>query len=107
MFNLVTKTIAGALCALALTSVNVQPAAAGDNGGGLAIGLATGLILGGVLQGNRHRRHQPSINYSYSNYDDDYEDCRRERYLVWQCYKDRRGRKHCNQVERLGRVICY
>jgi hypothetical protein len=108
MQNMLKKTIAAALCALTLVGTQVQPAAAGNrNGAGLAIGLATGLILGGVILNSRRahaREYSPDVNYVY---DDGYQDCHRERYLVWQCYRDNRGRKHCNQVERLGRTVCY
>jgi hypothetical protein len=107
--NMLMKTMAAGACALLLsTSFGVQTAEAGrNNGAGIAVGVATGLILGGILL-NANRAHaRPHVNY-YA-VDDGYEEnCQRETYLVWQCYRDNRGRKHCSQVERLGRnVVCY
>jgi hypothetical protein len=108
MQNMLKKTIVAGLCALTLAGTQVQPAKAGNNGAGVAIGLATGLILGGVLLNSRraHARqyYSPDVNYVY---DDGYQDCHRERYLVWQCRRDHRGRKQCTQVERLGKTVCY
>ena len=58
MTNWTKITTAGAL-ALALTasSLAATPASARDNGAGLAIGLATGLIIGGIILENQHRHH--------------------------------------------------
>jgi hypothetical protein len=115
MQNMLKKTVAAGLCALTLAGAQIQPAQAGNRGAGLAIGLATGLILGGIVLNSRrahahdynnynnYNNYNPDVNYVYDN---DYQDCHRERYLVWQCYRDNRGRKHCDQVERLGRNVC-
>ena len=59
--------IAGALSfSLATSSLNVAPASAHDNGAGLAFGLATGLIIGGVLL-NGHRRHHQHPDFIYGD----------------------------------------
>lgn len=59
----------GALSAmLATAGLGAAPAQAGDHGGaGLAIGLATGLIVGGILLNQHHRRYQPQANFYYDN----------------------------------------
>jgi len=55
--NIVTKTLTSGALALTLATAGfAAPAQAGDRGAGLAIGLATGLIVGGILL-NQHRHH--------------------------------------------------
>lgn len=101
--SIIMKTVAAGLCALALTTSTPRPAEAGNNGQGLAIGIATGLLLGGVLHNNR-AHGGPRVTFR-RNYD--LEDCYRERVLERQCWINKWGQRRCRTVERLGRLVCY
>jgi hypothetical protein len=98
------KTVAAGLCAVALTTATPRPAEAGNNGRGLAIGIATGLILGGVLLNNRRAHGGPRVTFR-SNYDAD--ECYRERIRERQCWINDYGQRRCRIVERRGRLVCY
>ena len=112
MISLTKLATTGAL-ALSLTasSLNVAPANAHDHGAGLAIGLATGLIIGGILlESNRHRHYGPQVyfnsgyNDGYDAYDGGYQQScylgpRKVRF-VQECSIGRYGERYCYTAKR-------
>ena len=105
--NMLIKTATAGALALALTasSLNTVPAKAGDNGAGLAIGLATGLIVGGIILNNqRHhsQRYAPQAYFGNTGYNG-YNDGPR-------CYlgpQQVRWEQQCQQDDYTGDTYCH
>ena len=110
--NTLTKIATTGALALSLTAsgMTIAPASANDNGAGLAIGLATGLIVGGILLNGHRHHHQPQVQfYGDANYDNGpscYLGPQRSR---WEqvCQQDAYGDTYCQNVKHYYRQqIC-
>lgn len=107
MKYLMNTAIAG-IVSLGLVTASVGQAQAGhghNNGGAIAAGVVTGLILGGIIahSAKKHRSYKRYHNVGGGGCFRGELVCRTK----WQCFYDDWGNRHCDEVERCTRpLIC-